>query len=1053
MAERKKYTVGLTREAEEKQFELVQGAKARLVEGLKKSIERRKIEYREIDEEFDAEDRQKLGMLRNLKLLMEQDARQLAVESKIASKPYFGRIDIRDPKQKHDETFYIGKSGITGEDARPIVIDWRSPIASVYYENHLGKVEYSVKSEGIQEVDLKRKRSYEIENGKLLDYYDVEVVANDDLLNKYLGRSKKKVLNEIIATIQTEQNRIIRKNPRHNLIVQGAAGSGKTTVAMHRISYILYNYPHLFRPQDFYIIGSNRILLNYITGVLPDLDVDGVSQMTMEQLFTNLLYEDWNVSPGKIRPLTNDPDVTMKGQTAWFEKLRDWCDRYEKSQIPARNVYVKNGGVQLLSKDVVEEVIRERTRLSMEEKIIILNEILMGKLENEIGDKNVLYSEEQKKDLIKLCRYYFGRGEFKGSIYDLYEDFLFERKMEGQEARYERGTYDLYDLAALAFLYRRIKETDGIREASHVVIDEAQDFGMMAYRVLKYCLRSCTYTIMGDVSQNIHPGFGLNDWEELRELMLSEEYDSFSVLRKSYRNTIEISETAVGILEHGRFPIYPIEPIVRHGAPVEIQKCASREALIERTADSIAAFREKGLDTIAVICKDRAEADEVTRALSGYTDVRNCDEATVEFGSGVMVLPIDLTKGLEFDAVVIFDPTEEKYPSGDENVKLLYVAATRALHELKIFHCGPLSAMIAEKADPELAKKYRREVEEDPEILRREEYHQRRMMEPERVYTDRDGMTAREFFTEARIIKDAMKKEYEGPEEKSGTDNTGASKAMQTAAVSSASAKTASTVSVNKSASVKKAPAAERTDLPLNPSKYAFGTMMEPGKMRPKGHGTIDLRVQWIKRNPLSLDIACSYGQLRLTPVSDRILHVQFRKGQDKKIRGNRFDLRPEEKVDMKVRESREQVLLSTKELNVYIDKATGRLTFTDPKNKVLLAEKKTAARQCDGMDNWIYFDWEKKEKLFAKGLATEAFEPLTNRAMYISYGGKRLQLPMVWSDKNYGIAVACETTASCCAIPMYGPYIYMEGDEIDYYFITGPSRADIVTDYKTLSP
>lgn len=1010
----KKYTVGLTREDEERQFAWIQGAKARLVEELKKSIERRLIEYREIDEEFDAEDRQKLGMLRNLKLLIEQDRQQLATESKIAAKPYFGRIDIRDPRLSYDETYYIGKSGIMGEEARPVVIDWRSPIASVYYENHLGKVSYSVKSEGIREVDLKRKRSYEIADGKLLDYYDVEVVANDDLLNKYLGRSKKKVLNEIIATIQTEQNRIIRRNPRHNLIVQGAAGSGKTTVAMHRISYILYNYPQLFRPQDFYIVGSNRILLNYITGVLPDLDVNGVVQMTMEQLFTNLLYEDWNVHPGKIRPLTNDPDVTVKGQSSWFEALSDWCDRYERSQIPVRNVYVKNGGVLLLSKKDVEEVLRERTRLSMEEKILLLNDMLMGKLENEIGDKNVIYSEEQKKELSKLCKTYFGRGELKESIYGLYEDFLFEQRAQGRNARYERGTYDLYDLAALAFIYRRIKETDGIREASHVVIDEAQDFGMMAYRVLKYCLRSCTYTIMGDVSQNIHPGFGLNDWEELRELMLTEQYDSFSVLRKSYRNTIEIAKTAVGILEHGHFPVYPIEPIVRHGEPVEIRALADREELLKETANCIRTFHEKGLDTIAVICKDAAEAEEVSRALAKYTEVRNGTEDTAEFGSGVMVLPIDLTKGLEFDAVVIFDPTEERYPSVDGNVKLLYVAATRALHELKILYTGNPCRLIAEKADPEEARKYRREVEEDPELLRREAWREQKALEPEKVYTDHDGMTIHEFFTEERIMKDAMKKEQEKPAEKMKQ---------------------------------------EHTDLPINSSNYTFGTIVDPGKMRPRGHGTIDLRVQWIKRTALSLDVNSSYGLLRLTPVADNMIHVQFRKGHEKGIIGNRFDFRPEEKPAVKVRESREQVLLSTKKLNIYIDKMSGHITFTDAGNKVLLSEKKTAARQCDGTNQWMYFDWEKKEKLFAKGLATEAFEPLTGRAMYISYGGKQLQMPMVVSDKNYGIAVACEKTASCCAIPMYGPYIYMEGEEIDYYFISGPSRADIVADYKTLNP
>ena len=177
---------------------------------------------------------------------------------------HFGRIDFTDAGLKKNECYYIGKSVIAEDAAKPRVIDWRAPIASVYYEKTLGACTYSVKGEGAFEIDLSRKRTYEIENDELKDFYDTDVVANDELLTKYLARNKRAVLGEIIATIQQEQNEIIRKKPQHNVIVQGGAGSGKTTVAMHRISYILYNYDLEFQPKDFYIIGSNRILLNYI---------------------------------------------------------------------------------------------------------------------------------------------------------------------------------------------------------------------------------------------------------------------------------------------------------------------------------------------------------------------------------------------------------------------------------------------------------------------------------------------------------------------------------------------------------------------------------------------------------------------------------------------------------------------------------------------------------------------------------------------------------------------------------------------------------------------
>lgn len=173
------------------------------------------------------------------------------VMRKRARKPYFGRIDFKDPNVKGDESYYIGRVGIAKNNSEPVVLDWRAPIASVYYESGLGPCQYTVSSEGTFTIDLKRKRTYEIENDHLKDFFDSDVVANDELLTKYLAKNKKAVLGEIIATIQKEQNLIIRRSPKTNIIVQGVAGSGKTTVAMHRISYILYNYSDDFRPEGF----------------------------------------------------------------------------------------------------------------------------------------------------------------------------------------------------------------------------------------------------------------------------------------------------------------------------------------------------------------------------------------------------------------------------------------------------------------------------------------------------------------------------------------------------------------------------------------------------------------------------------------------------------------------------------------------------------------------------------------------------------------------------------------------------------------------------------
>ena len=488
-------------------------------------------------------------------------------------------------KLPQEESYYVGRVGISDKGSEPIVIDWRAPVASIYYENRTGLCQYEVKNHGSYEVDLERKRTYEIENDRLKDFFDSDVVANDELLTKYLAKSKKAVLGEIIATIQQEQNAIIRTSPKTNIIVQGVAGSGKTTVAMHRISYILYNYEDRFRPEDFYIIGSNRILLNYITSVLPDLDVYGVSQMTMEQLFVRFLYEDWDPRFHRIKALdAKDREAWVKGSYDWFHELEAFCEEYEERTIPSEEIRIEKNGVLLMDENVIRTYRKDNPTVSVQGKIDMLNEMLHARLENELTGKFVSYTDEEKKELQRLYRWHFGKKEWKGSIFEVYQEFLEVQKEKGKKVPFTENEFDLYDLAALAYLYKRIKENDGIREASHVIIDEAQDFGMMAYGVLAYCLRGCTYTIMGDVSQNIHFGYGLNDWKNLQELILTGPFDSFGLLKKSYRNTVEISDFATEILRHGNFPIYPVEPVIRHGNAVEICDCVNEKAMLEKTA-------------------------------------------------------------------------------------------------------------------------------------------------------------------------------------------------------------------------------------------------------------------------------------------------------------------------------------------------------------------------------------------------------------------------------------------------------------------------------------
>lgn len=998
---------GITREAEEAHL-------AQTIEITQQNLDKNIAQEQSLKEDihtlletYGAKDVEALSLIDNTQLMYETVKRDRSRLEKARKKPYFGRIDFYDEDSKKDEALYIGRVGISKNIIDKVVIDWRAPVASVYYENAVGPCEYTVQNEKTYAIDLLMKRTYEIENDTLKDFYDSDVVANDELLTKYLAKNKKAVLGEIIATIQKEQNEIIRKSPKQNVIVQGSAGSGKTTVAMHRISYILYNYDKEFRPEDFYIIGSNRILLNYITSVLPDLDVYGIRQMTMEQLFTRLLYEDWDEHTMRVHALEKeDSFIHIKGTLFWFQNLEEYCRKLEEETILAEDIFlevpVKISSVWrtsskvtfqktskiLLTAEAIAAYLNENPEVSIQNKIAMLNKRVMAKVHNEITGKDIRYTADDKREIQKKYRWYFGGKEWKTSIFELYADFLKEQRLKGYQLPVPENDFDVYDLAALAYLYKRVKEIELVREASHVVIDEAQDFGMMVYSVLKFCMRNCTFTIMGDVSQNIHYGYGLNDWEALRKLFLTGPYDSFELLRKSYRNTIEISNFAMRILQHGNFPIYPVEPIIRHGKDVTMAQLSDDKELYRYTAEQVKHWQKEGLETIAIVCRDEKEAEKIKKKLGKKLSVTGDDLENTEFGSGVMILPVAYTKGLEFDAVLLFDPSREKYPSDDAHVKLLYVAATRALHELAVLYKDILTGLIADPVPEREQKVFKveekkpvRRVVRKPEVVEKPELSEKPITKP-------------------KTIQKSMNLSEHHTSELSGVQ-----------------------------------------------SVHKFGDIPDNSILRPSGHGRIDTAVRWVEQTACGVACVSNYGVLHVSPVNDAVIRVTFGAGQKiKELFQN-----SQTKIKWQQKETREAILINTKEIQLTVDKKSGAISYANAAGKTVLKEKTAPTRQMDVVkkQNWMYFDWSRSERLSAKGVLKDDRLPLKNTTKYICYGEKSKRFPLVYSNLGYGIAVAADSDVLCCNIPMYGPYISTEHMElIDYYFIIGATEADVINRY-----
>ena len=1022
---------GTSREVEEQQLKkILNVAQDNLerAEGHQKGLSE---QLQDMLDSYNTKDKEVLALWHNTEALFQESKRDLLRCIKARKKPYFGRIDFKDAGGSEPESYYVGRVGISPDGVEQLVIDWRAPMASVYYENALGNCTYEVKDTvenetKVHEIDLLRKRTYEIENDTLVDFFDSDVVANDELLTKCLAKSKKAVLGEIIGTIQQEQNAIIRRSPRTNLIVQGVAGSGKTTVAMHRISYILYNYEQ-FRPVDFYIVGSNRILLNYITGVLPELDVYGVSQMTMEQLFVRLLYEDWDDKKYSIVATDEtNKDAYRKGEYAWFHDLEAFCEAYEVKTIPKDSVVIEKTGAMLLEKKSIENYIKNNAQMSVQAKINGLNEWLMGRLENELTGKSVSYTPEEKKELNRTCKVHFGRDEWKGSLFDVYEAFLADQRKKGSNIFVEPGKYDVYDLAALAYLYKRIKEIDPIREASHVIIDEAQDFGMMVYGSLAYCLRGCTYTIMGDVSQNIHYGYGLNDWEDLRKLILTGDYDNFGILKKSYRNTVEISEFATEVLRHGNFSIYPAEPILRHGNPVSMQGYESEDAMNRAVVGIIERWKQEGHETIAVICADSEEAERVTGMLSEKIAIADSNPETAVFDEGVMVLPVEYTKGLEFDAVLLYHPSGEHYPAEDQYVKLLYVAATRALHELSVVHLNDLTDLIA---TPVSEEKKLRSLESAKDTLRAAAPRVIHKVTEEEKQDELAKFLER---TTKRYGLNQPKKQEEKP--------------IQTIQETPVVQKT-----VVKPAPVKKAPAPD-SDTELNTSPYRFASVVEAEKLTPKGHSRIDCGVRWVKKSKQFVDFVSNYGILRVTPVTDEIVRVQFVRGQVESFGEGKWKYSGEETLRFVTRENPSVFEIVTKKLIIRMEKKTGALSFLDTKGTLLFKEAAKEPRQIEPevSKTWSYFEWAKNERISAKGILDTDLEQVNGKARYISIGGKKKRMPLLLSQKGYGIAVSAENTVAFCGVGVYGQYICTEQEsQIDYFVLFGGNNEENLKLYK----
>lgn len=659
----------------------------------------------------------------------------IKVLEKASLNPYFARIDFKAITDSDFKEIYIGRNGIS-KDGKVLITDWRAPISSLYYDSSTGKTSYkSPTGDVLGEVALKRQ--YDIENGKLIEYFDVDLVSSDNLLQKYLNANNDSRLKSIVATIQSEQNDIIRRPIDENVIIQGVAGSGKTTVALHKIAYLVYNYINSVKQSQYLVIGPNPVFIKYIKTVLPDLDVSGVSQLTFEQFAKDYIGEEFEINPSdkkisaSIAGKSNDIDkfkssmlyknmlenffeLYLKGIVSKPLKLNDFVVLTEEEMAPifARALEEQHATLQGRVDATIERLI-DYVKNNVDSILTRYNEYENNLFKNasleereSLRKKFIKERIEIQKNCSATIRKYFAKAVLSPiKLYRLFISMLDDFNIYGYKkinelkkttmANIKGNKYDFEDLAALLYLKLRTEPNRQYSNIKHTVIDEAQDLGIFNFYVLKKCLPTSTFSIFGDLAQSIYDYRGIDNWDEVNSLIFNNKANIVN-FNKSYRTTASIMNVADAISES--INLGKSDLVVRQGLPVSFDEAPTSNELVEQIANKIKEYKEKGYKTIAVISKtdllSRYINDDLRELGIVIPNVTEKDDVSLDEFS-VCTISNQLAKGLEFDAVILNNVNDKIYSCDSTlDMKLLYVAVTRALHELDITYNGKIPEVL-----------------------------------------------------------------------------------------------------------------------------------------------------------------------------------------------------------------------------------------------------------------------------------------------------------------------------------------------------------------------
>lgn len=665
----------------------------------------------------------------------EAEVSKMLILEKMIDSPYFARIDFKFDDEDTLENIYIGMSSLMDDRSYEMyVYDWRSPIASVFYRFGTGRVFYEAPNGRVTgEVNLKRQ--YEIRKGKLEYYFDAELQIVDEFLRKLLAQNASSKMKTIVETIQRDQDIIIRDMDTDLLVVQGVAGSGKTSVALHRAAYLMYReLSSKLSSNNIVIISPSTLFEQYISNVLPELGEKNVNSLIFDDILHTILQNEGiqtrnqflecllsanNSKHGSV--MKNS--LKFKGSSHFTEILRRFIRDLPNKWIQFSDVYYGGKHIynrQLLKSELwtykkattlglrlkqLEQSILEAIHEQRKERMNDLKEFVgkqpahMHEVEEtvrmlSIYESTLLIKQIRKfteLDCLELYKKLFSNKSYfyslaKGlELPDCIEDII-----DFTCNDLDRGHLKYDDALALVFLQLNVRDHthDEYEDIRQVIIDEAQDYYPIHFEILNLLFPKSRYTVLGDINQTIEKNEDMSLYEQFIRI-LNRKNSTLLTMDKSFRCTSEILEYSKRFLDRD----FKINSFSRNGDEPVVHRAPDLTGLDDIMLAEITACKEKGYQSIGLVCRTEEDALALFGRLKDRLDIRLIKSSCKADLTGTFIIPVYLSKGLEFDAVLICDADKDHYSTKDDK-NLLYISCTRALHRLSLFYTGEISPLL-----------------------------------------------------------------------------------------------------------------------------------------------------------------------------------------------------------------------------------------------------------------------------------------------------------------------------------------------------------------------